>query len=196
MPARSHRRPAAPGATLTEDDRRALAEALAGAAPLPPANRAAHRPPPAPPLARQRLADEREVLRESLADADDALLLDGAVEDAWAAPGVARRTLLDLRRGRWAVEAEIDLHGCKRDEARVALDAFIARSLAADRRVVRIIHGRGRGSPGGVSILKLLSRQWLTRRPGVLAFCQARPADGGAGAVQVLLRGASRRRVV
>lgn len=188
VPARSHRRPAEPGAALSDDDRRALAEALAGVAPLPPANRAAVEPPPPAPEPRQHVADERQALADSLAEPDAALLQESGGEDTWAAPGISRRTLLDLRRGRWVAEAELDLHGMKRDQARAALDGFIARSLAERKRVVRVIHGRGLGSPGGVSILKLLSRGWLARRVGVLAFCQARPQDGGEGALQVLLR--------
>lgn len=188
MPARSHRRPAQPGASLSDDDRRALAEALAGVAPLPPANRAAVEPPPPVPEPRQRVADERQTLADSLAEPGDALLQEAGSEDTWAVPGISRRTLLDLRRGRWIAESELDLHGMKREEARAALDGFIGRSLAERKRVVRVIHGRGLGSPGGVSILKLLSRGWLARRTGVLAFCQARPQDGGEGALQVLLR--------
>ena len=171
------------------DDQALLAAALADVRPLPPGNRARIQKPRPAPVPRQREADEQLALRESLAEADESLLLDGGAEESFAQPGVSRRTLTDLRRGRWVAEAVLDLHGMKRNEARLAIDEFLDDCLAQRRRVVRIIHGRGLGSPGGVSILKLLSRQWLLGRTGVLAYCQARQQDGGEGAIQVLLRG-------
>lgn len=172
-----------------DEDRALLAAALADVTPLPPGNRARVQKPRPAPIARQRQADDRAALRESLAEPDETLLLEGGAEESFAQPGVSRRTLADLRRGRWVAEAVLDLHGLKRAEARAAIDAFLEDCLGRRRRVVRIIHGRGLGSPGGVSILKLLSRQWLLGRAGVLAYCQARQQDGGEGAIQVLLRG-------
>ena len=191
------RKHTAPGAELPDpgppsdggDDQALLAAALADVKPLPPCNRARIQKPRPAPLPRQREADEQLALRESLAEPDDPLLLEGGAEESFAQPGVSRRTLADLRRGRWIAEAVLDLHGMKRNEARQAIDAFLDDCLAQRRRVVRIIHGRGLGSPGGVSILKMLSRQWLLGRAGVLAYCQARQQDGGEGAIQVLLRG-------
>ena len=180
--------PDAPPATGA-DDHALLVAALADVKPLPPGNRARIQKPRPAPVPRQREADEQLALRESLAEADESLLLDGGAEESFAQPGVSRRTLTDLRRGRWIAEAVLDLHGMKRNEARLAIDEFLDDCLAQRRRVVRIIHGRGLGSPGGVSILKLLSRQWLLGRAGVLAYCQARQRDGGEGAIQVLLRG-------
>lgn len=172
----------------SDDDAVALAEAFAGATPIARPNRATIRRPRPDPLPRHSQQDEQLALAESLAEPDDDQLLDSGTDDAYAVPGVSRRTLIDLRRGRWVAEASLDLHGLKREEARAAIDRFLADCRDRRLRVVRIIHGRGLGSPGGVSILRLLSRQWLTRREGVLAFCQARQQDGGEGAVQVLLR--------
>ena len=83
---------------------------------------------------------------------------------------------------------QIDLHGLTRDEARAALAAFLHDALAQGKRCIRVIHGKGHGSPGKVSILKQLSRGWLAQREEILAFCQAGPHDGGGGALLVLLR--------
>ena len=80
------------------------------------------------------------------------------------------------------------LHGMTRDEARLALAEFLCRCLREGRRCVRLIHGKGLGSPGGVGVLKQLSRGWLAQREEILAFCQALPHQGGSGALVILLR--------
>ncbi|MDR0736092.1 MAG: Smr/MutS family protein [Zoogloeaceae bacterium] len=97
------------------------------------------------------------------------------------------RVLKGLRRGHWPVEAEIDLHGLTRDEALAALRAFLDDCLARGLRCVRVIHGKGHTSPDGRAILKPMTRQWLSRRPEILAFCPALPRDGGDGALLALL---------
>ncbi|MCL2656879.1 MAG: Smr/MutS family protein [Betaproteobacteria bacterium] len=146
------------------------------------------RPAP-PPQPLQRKADNEEVLRESvetpLSFQDR---LDIGDEAVFLRPGLPRRVLTDLRRGRWIVQAELDLHGLTRDKARNSLSQFLSLRLVRGERCVRIIHGKGNGSPGRVGVLKQLSRNWLTQREEILAFCQARPHDGGDGAVLVLLR--------
>jgi DNA-nicking Smr family endonuclease len=147
------------------------------------------RPLPAPqPI--KRSEDERAVMRETM-EAPLTLedRLDIGDEAAFLRPGLPRRVLTDLRRARWVLQAELDLHGLNREEARSALAEFLARSLQQGRRCVRIIHGKGIGSPGRQSILKQLSRGWLAQREEILAFCQAGPHHGGEGALMVLLRG-------
>jgi len=143
---------------------------------------------PAPaPLKRE--ADEREALSESLsAPLTFEDRLDMGDEAAFLRPGLPRRVLTDLRRGRWVLQGELDLHGLTRNEARDALAHFLAHSLQQGRRCIRVIHGKGLGSPGRVSILKQLSRGWLAQREEILAFCQAGPHDGGGGALLVLMR--------
>ncbi|MBL8465308.1 MAG: Smr/MutS family protein [Thauera sp.] len=146
------------------------------------------RPQPAPaPLKREE--DERAALDESLAAPltfEDRL--DMGDEAAFLRTGLPRRVLTDLRRGRWVLQDQIDLHGLTRDEARAALADFLHDALAQGKRCIRVIHGKGHGSPGKVSILKQLSRGWLAQREEILAFCQAGPHDGGGGALLVLLR--------
>ncbi|WP_297362336.1 Smr/MutS family protein [Thauera sp.] len=146
------------------------------------------RPLPSPtPIKRE--ADERAALQESLAAPltfEDRL--DMGDEAAFLRTGLPRRVLTDLRRGRWVLQGQIDLHGLTRDEARAALAVFLHDALAQGKRCIRVIHGKGHGSPGKVSILKQLSRGWLAQREEILAFCQAGPHDGGGGALLVLLR--------
>jgi DNA-nicking Smr family endonuclease len=102
-------------------------------------------------------------------------------------PAIVRR----LRRGEFAIQGHIDLHGMTRDEAKAAVDEFLKKSRAAGKRCVLLVHGRGIHSRDQVPILKDALRNWLaTARFGrhVLAFATARPVDGGAGALYVLLR--------
>ncbi len=102
-------------------------------------------------------------------------------------PGIVRR----LRRGEFAVQGHIDLHGMTKDEAKTAVDEFLRKSRAAGKRCVLLVHGRGIHSKDQVPILKDALKSWLaTARFGrhVLAFATARPVDGGAGALYVLLR--------
>lgn len=146
-------------------------------------------PAPAP---LKRCEDERSALREAM-EAPITLedRLEMGDEAVFLRPGLPRRVLLDLRRGRWTLQGELDLHGLNREEARDALSRFLAASLLRGNRCVRVIHGKGLGSPGRVSILKQLSRGWLAQREEILAFCQAGPSQGGSGALMVLLRGNS-----
>ena len=152
-------------------------------------DRVHHGPEPPPAIPSQRGRDERASLHESLHGA--ALLdlhLDGGDEAAWLRPGLARSVLRDLRRGRWVTQDQLDLHGSNRDEARERVRDFIAESLKCGLRCVRIVHGKGLGSPGREPVLKNLVLGWLGQKREVLAFCQARAAEGGAGAVIVLLQ--------
>lgn len=163
--------------------------AMRGAQPIDTRNRAELvRPGPAPaPIKRE--ADERAALDESLlAPLSFEDRLDMGDEAAFLRTGLPRRVLSDLRRGRWVLQGQIDLHGLTRDEARDALGHFLTASLQLGRRCIRVIHGKGLGSPGKVSILKQLSRGWLAQREEILAFCQAGPHDGGSGALLVLMR--------
>ncbi len=76
----------------------------------------------------------------------------------------------------------------RRDEAREALAEFIRESVKRGLRCLRVIHGKGLGSIGREPVLKGKVRAWLVQKYEVIAFCQARPHDGGAGAVLVLLQ--------
>ena len=107
---------------------------------------------------------------------------------SFARGGVRRREIERLRRGRFEVEADLDLHGRIVADAVVALDRFLDDSRRRGRRCVRIVHGKGFGSRSGRPIMKAHVDRWLRARSEVLAFCSARPPDGGTGALYVLLR--------
>jgi DNA-nicking Smr family endonuclease len=85
------------------------------------------------------------------------------------------------------VQRDVDLHGMRREEARTALSAFLREAVRAGIRCVRVVHGKGLGSPGRAPVLKGLVQRWLSQRREVLAFVQAKPLEGGAGALVVLL---------
>jgi DNA-nicking Smr family endonuclease len=164
-----------------------------GTVPLRDSNRVDLSLPPPVAAPRQHEADERAVLDESLDPFSLEDRLDIGEEAVFLRPGLPRRVLTDLRRGRWIVQGEIDLHGLTRDEARAALAEFLARALVRGMRCLRVVHGKGLRSPGKVGVLKQLSRGWLAQREEILAFCQARPHEGGSGALRVLLRAADKR---
>ena len=109
-------------------------------------------------------------------------------KETFVRTGLPRRTLANLRQGRWVIQAEIDLRGYTHEEAHDALSAFIDDCLTRGLRCVRIIHGQELSSPDNTSVLKTLSRQWLASREEVIAFCMAKPQDEEDGAWLVLLR--------
>lgn len=149
------------------------------------------RPKPEPlPLQRQR--DEQAVLREALSDEFDVeTLLDTDEALSWRRPGVGPEVARKLRRGVWAIQAQVDLHGLQRDAARERLGAFLRDTARQGLRCVRVVHGKGNGSPGRQPVLKGKVQTWLVQKAEVMAFVQARAAEGGAGALVVLLDGAA-----
>lgn len=173
---------------LPDEERRLFREAMAEVAPLDTDRRAPRGGAPRPaPRARQREADEA-VAREALASgALDDVEADPGEEIFHARPGVLHRDLRRLRRGRYAMQAELDLHGHTRAAAADALRRFLLECRTRGFTGVRIIHGKGRRSDNDGPVLKPAVAGWLRRRDDVLAFCSARPVDGGSGALYVLL---------
>lgn len=171
------------------DDLAAFRAAVAGTRPLANTGKVHHEGRVPPPRPLQHLADEQAALHESL-HGPIALQdrLEGGDEPSYLRPGLALSVLRDLRRGRWVIQDEIDLHGLNRDDARHLLGEFLAEALHRGLRCVRVIHGKGLGSPGRQAVLRNLVRGWLVHRIDVLAYCQAKPQDGGEGAMLVLLR--------
>jgi DNA-nicking Smr family endonuclease len=167
--------------------------AVADARPLASTGRVVTRPAPPPPVPKSRLRDERQVLADSLSDHIPWEDAETGEELRHLRPGLPRDTLRRLRRGQWAIRAELDLHGLTREEARAALAAFLHECRRRDLRCVRIIHGKGLGSKNREPVLKQKVRTWLMQRDDVLAFVEARPCDGGSGAVLVLLRARDKR---
>jgi DNA-nicking Smr family endonuclease len=150
---------------------------------VPPA-----RTPPSP-VPTQTKLDEEAVLQEAISDEfDPEVLLETDETLSYCRPGVSQEVVRKLRRGAWIVQAQLDLHGMRREEAREALAEFIRESVKRGLRCLRVIHGKGLGSIGKEPVLKGKVRAWLVQKEEVIAFCQARAHDGGAGAVLVLLQ--------
>lgn len=157
--------------------------------PLAPPDRAPSSLPPPLPIPRQRLADEQSALQESLSDDFNVdTLLDTDEALSFARIGVGSDVIRKLRRGHWVIQSQLDLHGMRRDEAREALAEFLRNATKRGQRCVRVIHGKGLGSVNREPVLKNKVRSWLVQKEEVIAFCQARAADGGAGALVVLLK--------
>jgi DNA-nicking Smr family endonuclease len=145
---------------------------------------------PAPaPVATQRQKDEEAVLRDALSDGFDvSSLLDTDEALSFRRPGIGVDVTQKLRKGGWSIQREIDLHGLRSDEARVALAEFIRNAHRQGLRCLRVVHGKGLGSPGKTPVLKSKVHSWLIQKNQVMAFVQAKPAEGGAGALLVLLK--------
>ncbi len=150
------------------------------------------RPKPEP-IPKSRIADERRVMQDSLSPGYHPANFETGEEISYARPGLDAATVRKLRRGRFSVGAELDLHGMTAVGARAALDEFIAEAQREGVSCVRIIHGKGLRSGNQGPVLKQQVDRWLRRKDEILAFCSARPADGGTGAVYVLLRRTRRR---
>ncbi len=142
---------------------------------------------PAPvPVQQQR--DELAVMREAISDEFDVeTLLDTDEALSFRRPGMGPDVVRKLRRGGWSIQRQLDLHGLRREDARDTLAAFIREAYKAGLRCVRVVHGKGLGSPGKTPVLKGRVQSWLIQKQEVIAFVQARPAEGGAGALVVLL---------
>jgi DNA-nicking Smr family endonuclease len=161
-------------------------------APLRVHERAQHVPPRPDPVATQYLADEQAALEQSLSDEFSVeTLLETDEELSFAREGIGQDILRKLRRGHWVIQSQLDLHGLRTEEAREALAAYLREAGRRGLRCVRIIHGKGLGSVNREPVLKRKVRNWLVQKDEVIAFCQARAVDGGAGALVVLLKAQS-----
>ena len=147
------------------------------------------RPSPPPPTPVQRLLDEAAAYTESISDeVDITTLLETDERLSFRRPGVGPDVTYKLRRGTWTIQRQIDLHGLRTDDAREALSAFIREAHKQGIRCVRVVTGKGLGSPGKAPVLKDKVHRWLVQRAEIVAFVQAPPAQGGAGALVVLLQ--------
>lgn len=163
--------------------------AIGNVAPLPRSDKAELASPRPLPIANQHLADEQAALEESWSDEFNVdTLLDTDENLSYARSNIGQDTLRKLRRGQWVIQSQLDLHGMRREEAREALAEFLRQAVKRGIRCVRIIHGKGLGSVNKEPVLKNKVRNWLIQKDEVIAFCQARAADGGAGALVVLLK--------
>jgi DNA-nicking Smr family endonuclease len=181
--------PPPPRAEVAEED--LFRAAMSGVEPIADPRGSAPRPPPREASVTSEDAEALARLAElvsgegpfDIADTDE--FIEGAV------PGLDRRVVMALKRGEYAVQAHVDLHGLAKAEAKEEVDRFLAASRRDGKRCVLVVHGRGLNSKDHIPVLKEQLKVWLQRgRIGrsVLAFATARPPDGGPGALYVLLR--------
>lgn len=174
---------------ISEEDSRLFRDAVRGIRPLRHdrietgpqrpvgrRRRVSHPEPPAGPVG--GLADLDE--SGSPVTAEESLL--------FVRPGIQHNVLRKLRRGQFRADADLDLHGMNVEQAREALVTFLHEARGRQWRWLRIIHGKGYRSQGEHPVLKTRLNGWLQQHEQVLAFCSAQPADGGTGAVYVLIR--------
>lgn len=189
-------RPAAPPkkAAPLDEEAAMFLEAVGEVAPVR-TTKARVGPPPPPSAAQLKAPGEEAESLARLAElvsgqgefevADSAEFVEGAVR------GFDENVMRKLRAGDFSVQAQLDLHGMTKEDAKPALEAFVQKAKIAGLRCVLVVTGRGLHSEDQIPVLKAGVQQWLTRgRPAkqVLGFCTARPKDGGAGAIYVLLR--------
>jgi DNA-nicking Smr family endonuclease len=179
-------------AQIAEQEANLFRRSVGEVAPLAQANKVLIPPARPEPIARQHMADEQAALQESLSDEfSPETLMDTDETLSYARSGIGSDTLRKLRRGHWVIQSQLDLHGMRSDEAREALAEYLRNVGKRGLRCVRVIHGKGLGSLNKEPVLKSKVRNWLAQKEEVIAFCQARAADGGAGALIVLLKAQS-----
>jgi len=183
-----------PAAAEDADEEALLRDALKGVAPLRDSGKASlQRPPPAP-IPVQTLREDEQVLHDSLSDQIPVEVgMETGEELVFLRNGLSNQILKKLRRGFWATQDHLDLHGLRTEEARTLLVSFLNEALIHGFRCVRIVHGKGLRSRNAEPVLKRKIGNWLGQRDEVLAFVQARVEDGGGGAVMVLLKAKGRK---
>lgn len=177
-----------------ERERHLFTHFVGAVTPLPRKDRVTFQPEAPAPRPLQHELDEQRVLQEAMSDEFDiSTLLDVDDQLSYRREGIGLDVTRKLRSGQWSIQRQLDLHGLRSDEAREALGQFVRLSHRTGLRCVRVVHGKGLGSPGKTPVLKAKVQRWLVQKKEVLAFVQARPAEGGAGALVVLLQPGKRK---
>ncbi len=138
----------------------------------------------------QQVTDEKhaQILDEMFFEAYEPADLEMGDELLFFRAGVSRTDLRKLRKGLNSIQGELDLHGLTVKMAREQLANFLHQCSRTEKRCVKIIHGKGRGSVQGKPVIKNKVNIWLRQKNEVLAFCSARQNDGGTGAIYLLLK--------
>lgn len=191
-PGRPGQQPApAPEILAAEDSTFYLA--MQGVTPMKGTGRQVQPAPPPPPPAEPEDGDDADsrLMRQAM---QGAIEFELELSDEYMhgyVRGLDSKIFQQLKAGSLSTEGHLDLHGQNADQAYDSLLFFMRESYLAGKRAVVVVPGRGRNSPGGLSVLRQEIQSWLTREPLrriVLAFCTAQPRDGGAGALYILLR--------
>lgn len=178
----------APNDQALSDDAKLFREAVKNTRRLT-VDRLSHKQAKPKPQPKQLIRDEQQALADSLSDYYiPAHERESGEELLYLRDGQSPIVLSKLRRGHWVIQAHIDLHGLISDEARMYVSQFISDCKKKGIRCVRIVHGKGLGSRNKEPVLKNKLRGWLMQKDEVLAYAQAKPQDGGSGAVIVLLK--------
>ncbi len=167
-----------------KDDKEFFIEQMTGVRKLSSDQTPLSRPKPRP-HARFARDDEKQVLRDSLSGEPG---IDAHEEVAFSRPEITSAVMRKLRRGKYSIADELDLHGLNVAEARTALSEFLVECRTRGYRCVRIIHGKGKRSGSAGPVLKPKVYRWLRRSDAILAYTTAHQANGGSGALYVLLR--------
>ena len=176
-----------PPTNLTPDETALFRGAVQDVAPLAVPDKITHPRKQPRPVPRQTRSDQHTPLDDSLSD-HIPLEAEGEDSTSFLRSGLSRQSLRRLRRGYWPIQEALDLHGHTSDQARAALVAFLNACGEQGMRCVQVIHGKGHSSENREPVLKVKVRHWLMQRAEVLAFCEAKPEEGGSGAVKVLLK--------
>ncbi len=172
---------------MDEDEMSLFQAAMRDVAPLPASNKIVSGGIKVPPFPRKNKNEENATSEDALTDN---IFVEIEAGDEWSfvQPGMSHQTLRRLRRGYWKIQDNLDLHGYTRDEARQTLSIFLDTCAQQKFRCVRVIHGKGLSSKNRKPVLKTRIGNWLMQRTDVLVFCQARPEEGGGGAILILLK--------
>ena len=139
------------------------------------------------PTPKQRLLDNQRVLSELLEESDETTSFESGDELKFLRNGYSSRLLKKLRRGDYAIQDELDLHGLNTGAAKQETHSFVNECARDNVRAIRIVHGKGRNSAGRSPVLKNMLLGWLSKNQYVIAVCSTPANDGGTGAVYVLL---------
>ena len=160
-------------------------ESISGVRPLTTSTATPIKPKPAP-VPRMHLRDEADALVQSRSSHASDAEFNAGEPLAYRSPKVSGRSFLQLKRGQYSVQDEIDLHHLRAADAEEILKKFLTHASREGRRCVRVIHGKGLRSENG-PVLKALVDRILRHRGDVLAFSSAPAAQGGMGVALVLL---------
>jgi len=172
---------------VSDDDLRLFAQAVGPVRRIAGATTVAERLQPSPEPLQSQL-DEARVAGELIGSAIDPADMEVGEELSYLKSGLSPRLLRRLKRGHFSIADEIDLHQMTVNVARTAIKLFLDENKREGRLCVKIIHGKGLRSRAEGPVLKRLVDSMLRRRADVLAFASAKSAEGGTGAVIVLLR--------
>ena len=171
-----------------QEDSISFADMLDDVKVLASSDKVVHDSPKPRPVPVQSERDEEKIMQELLVSPNEYEEMQPGDSLSYFQPGIQKQVFRKLKRGQYSIEAELDLHGLTRDEAQQQLNEFIFDVRERGMRCIRIIHGKGYGSSNQGPVIKPLVNQWLRKRSEILAFCSARPVDGGTGAVYVLVK--------